>query len=89
MYQLSPWWYLRIRWRAWSHIYRLHRCFASFTEWLELPADVVVQLKGYKPFVKADKHYTVRPLDLLPVHHEKIEAWILEQAGVTFIPSVE
>ena len=30
------------------------------------------------------EHYTLRPLDLLRVHHEKIEAWILEQAGVTF-----
>lgn len=24
----------------------------------------------------------MRPLDLLRVHHERIEAWILEQAGV-------
>jgi len=31
-----------------------------------------------------DEDYTIRPLDLLRVHHEKIEAWILEQAGVTF-----
>ena len=28
--------------------------------------------------------YTVRPLDLLRMHHERIEAWILEQAGVKF-----
>jgi hypothetical protein len=26
----------------------------------------------------------VRPLDLLRVHHERIEAWILEQAGIVF-----
>jgi hypothetical protein len=26
----------------------------------------------------------VRPLDLLRVHHERIEAWILEQAGIAF-----
>jgi hypothetical protein len=26
----------------------------------------------------------VRPLELLRVHHEKIEAWILEQAGIVF-----
>jgi hypothetical protein len=26
----------------------------------------------------------VRPLGLLRVHYEKIEAWILEQAGVAF-----
>ena len=40
---------------------------------------------GHKPSATAEKNYTVRPLDLLRVHHEKIEAWwILEQAGVTF-----
>ena len=26
----------------------------------------------------------MRPLDLLRLHHERIEAWILEQAGVQF-----
>lgn len=39
---------------------------------------------GYKPNAIAEKHGTVRPLDLLRVHHEKIETWILEQAGVAF-----
>ena len=38
----------------------------------------------HKPSATAEKHYTVRPLDLLRVHHERIEAWILEQVGVTF-----
>ena len=39
---------------------------------------------GHKPSATAEKHYTVRPLDLLRVHHERIEAWILEQAGIVF-----
>ena len=26
----------------------------------------------------------MRPFDLLRVHHEKMEAWILEHAGVLF-----
>jgi hypothetical protein len=39
---------------------------------------------GHKPSATAEKHYTVRPLDLLRVHHERIEAWILEQAGMQF-----
>ena len=61
------------------------RCsFKSLTEWLEIPAGVVAQLMGHKPSATAEKHCTVRPLDLLRVHHERIEAWILEQAGVTF-----
>lgn len=30
---------------------------------------------------------TVRPLDFLRVHHERIEVWILEQAGIQFAPT--
>ena len=65
-------------------LHGLRRSFKSLTEWLEIPAGVVAQLMGHKPSATAEKHYTVRPLDLLRVHHERIEAWILEQAGVTF-----
>jgi integrase len=62
----------------------LRRSFKSLTEWLDIPAGVVAQVMGHKPSATAEKHYTVRPLDLLRVHHERIEAWILEQAGVAF-----
>lgn len=65
-------------------IHGLRRSFKSLTEWLEIPAGVVAQIMGHKPSATAEKHYTVRPLDLLRVHHERIEAWILEQAGVQF-----
>ena len=65
-------------------LHGLRRSFKSLTEWLEVPAGVVAQLMGHKPSATAEKHYTVRPLDLLRIHHEKIEAWILEQAGVVF-----
>jgi len=65
-------------------IHGLRRSFKSLTEWLDIPAGVVAQVMGHKPSATAEKHYTVRPLDLLRVHHEKIESWILEQAGITF-----
>ena len=65
-------------------LHGLRRSFKSLTEWLEVPVGVVAQIMGHKPSATAEKHYTVRPLDLLRVHHEKIEAWILEQAGVKF-----
>ena len=65
-------------------VHGLRRSFKSLTEWLEIPAGVVAQVMGHKPSATAEKHYTVRPLDLLRVHHEKIEAWILEQAGIAF-----
>ena len=65
-------------------LHGLRRSFSSLTEWLETPAGVVAQIQGHKPSATAEKHYKVRPLELLRVHHEKIEAWILEQAGVAF-----
>lgn len=70
-------------------LHGLRRSFKSLTEWLDIPAGVVAQLMGHKPSATAERHYTVRPLDLLRVHHERIEAWILEQAGVPFSPNVE
>lgn len=54
------------------------------TEWLDVRAGVVAQRRGHKPSATAEKHYKRRPLDLLRVHHERIEAWILQQAGVQF-----
>jgi integrase len=67
-------------------IHGLRRSFGSLAEWLELPAGIVAQIQGHKPSATAEKHYRVRPLDLLRLHHEKLEAWILEQAGVPFDP---
>ena len=68
-------------------LHGLRRSFKSLTEWLEIPAGVVAQIMGHKPSATAEKHYPLRPLDLLRVHHERIEAWILEQAGIVFDPS--
>jgi integrase len=65
-------------------LHGLRRSFGSLSEWLEIPAGVAAQIQGHKPSATAEKHYRVRPLDLLRVHHEVIEAWILEQAGVQF-----
>lgn len=60
----------------------LRRSFSTLTEWLEVPAGVVAQIQGHKPSATAEKHYKRRPLDLLRVHHERIEAWMLEHAGI-------
>ena len=65
-------------------LHGLRRSFKSLTEWLEVPVGVVAQIQGHKPSATAEKHYTIRPLELLRVHHEKIEAWILEQAQIVF-----
>lgn len=63
-------------------LHGLRRSFKTLSEWVESPVGVVAQIMGHKPSATAEKHYTVRPLDLLRMHHEKIELWILEQAGV-------
>ena len=70
-------------------LHGLRRSFSTLTEWVECPAGVVAQIMGHKPSATAEKHYTVRPLDLLRVHHERIEAWILEQAGIKFDAKTE
>lgn len=70
-------------------LHGLRRSFGTLAEWTELPAGVVAQLQGHKPSATAEKYYRVRPLDLLRVHHEKLEAWILEQAGVQFDADAE
>ena len=73
----------------WPHnptLHGLRRSFSSLTEWLEVPTGVVARIMGHKPSATAEKHYKIRPLDLLRVHHERIEAWILEQAGIKMLP---
>ncbi len=69
-------------------LHGLRRSFKSLSEWQEIPAGIVAQIMGHKPSATAEKHYTVRPLDLLRLHHQKIEAWILAQAGIEFDPQV-
>lgn len=66
-------------------LHGLRRSFSTLTEWLEIPAGVVAQIMGHKPSATAERHYKVRPLDLLRMHHERIEAWILEHAGIDFV----
>ena len=63
-------------------LHGLRRSFGSLSEWCEVPTGIVAQVMGHKPSATAEKHYRVRPLDLLRMWHSKIEGWILEQAGI-------
>lgn len=63
-------------------LHGLRRSFGTLSEWVECPVGVVAQIQGHKPSAIAEKHYRRRPLDLLRMWHCKIEAWILEQAGI-------
>ncbi len=63
-------------------LHGLRRSFKSLSEWLEIPVGVIAQIMGHKPSAIAEKHYTVRPVDLLRVHHARLEGWILAQADL-------
>ena len=49
---------------------------------------IVAQIQGHKPSATAEKHYRVRPLDLLALWHNKIESKMLDFAGIE-IPESE
>lgn len=63
-------------------LHGLRRSFGTLSEWVECPTGVVAQIMGHKPSAIAEKHYRRRPIDLLRMWHDKIEAWMLGQAGV-------
>lgn len=67
-------------------LHGLKRSFASLCEWIEMPA-IAAQIQGHAPQGVREQNYIRRPLDLLRMWHVKIEAWILEQAGIEFIPT--
>lgn len=68
-------------------LHGLRRSFSTLSEWLELPVGVIAQIQGHKPSAIAEKHYKRRPIDLLRMHHEKFEAWILSEAGIQLKPT--
>jgi integrase len=65
-------------------LHGLRRSFASLCEWLDIPGGISAQIQGHAPQGVREQNYIRRPLDLLRVHHEKIEAWILKEAGIAF-----
>jgi integrase len=65
-------------------LHGLRRSFKTLSEWVEAPAGVVAQIQGHAPSATAEKHYTVRSIDLLRMWHVKIEKWILSEARIRF-----
>ncbi|MCG9077002.1 tyrosine-type recombinase/integrase [Laribacter hongkongensis] len=63
-------------------LHGLRRSFITLCEWTEAPSGVVAQIVGHKSSAVQERHYKRRPLDLLRQHHDRIEHWILEQAGI-------
>jgi len=67
----------------------LRRSFGTLCEWVEMPSGISAQIMGHRPSALAEKHYRRRPLDLLRKWHDMIESWVLEQAGMTFVPAAK
>ncbi|WP_429550888.1 tyrosine-type recombinase/integrase [Paraburkholderia sp. MM5477-R1] len=65
-------------------LHGLRRSFGSLSEWCEVPVGVVAQIQGHKPSATVERHYRVRPLDLLRSWHDRIEQWILAEARIEF-----
>lgn len=63
------------------------RSFASLCEWIEMPSGIAAQIQGHAPQGVREQNYIRRPLDLLRMWHERIEAWILEEADIKFSPT--
>lgn len=63
-------------------LHGLRRSFGTLAEWVECPTGIAAQIMGHKPSAIAEKHYRRRPLDLLRLWHTRIEAFMLEQAGI-------
>ncbi|MBD2956671.1 tyrosine-type recombinase/integrase [Burkholderia pseudomallei] len=65
----------------------LRRSFGTLSEWVECPVGVTAQIMGHAPSALAEKHYRRRPIDMLRMYHEKIERWILHEAGIEAPPA--
>lgn len=70
-------------------LHGLRRSFGTLCEWVEVPTGISAQIMGHKPTAIAEKHYRRRPIDLLRMWHEKIEVWMLGQAGIEFKAEAE
>ncbi len=68
-------------------LHGLRRSFATLSEWTETPAGIAAQIQGHAPQGVREQNYIRRPLDLLRMWHVKVEAWILAQAKIDFLPA--
>ena len=67
-------------------LHGLRRSFATLCEWVEVPAGIAAQIQGHAPQGVREQNYIRRPLDLLRKWHITIEAWILAEAGIEYVP---
>jgi integrase len=63
-------------------LHGLRRSFATLAELASVPDAITAQIQGHSSSAIQEKHYKRRPMDTVRENHEKLEAWILEQAGI-------
>jgi len=63
-------------------IHGLRRSFETLSGWVDLPKGVTHQVSGHAADSITEKHYTVRPIDMLRMHLQGYEDWILENANI-------
>jgi len=63
-------------------LHGLRRSFGTLCEWIEMPVGISAQIMGHKPSALAEKHYRRRSIDMLRKWHERIESWVLNEAGI-------
>ena len=57
----------------------LRRSYETLAIWTRIDKGVLAQIAGHKPSALVDKHYTVRPIDMLREALQEYEDWILKQ----------
>lgn len=61
-------------------IHGLRRSFETLSGWIDLPKGVTHQISGHAADTITEKHYTVRPMDMLRMHMQGYEDWLLAHA---------
>ncbi|WP_168929151.1 tyrosine-type recombinase/integrase [Crenobacter intestini] len=63
-------------------IHGLRRSFSVLADWTECPAGVTRQIQGHAAVGASEINYKPRPLDMLRLWHDRIEKFILTEAGI-------
>jgi integrase len=67
---------------GWS-AHDLRRTYSGLAEWLDLPSGVIAQLQGHKPSATIERHYKPRSMDLLRMHAQRYEDWLVDNSGLS------
>ncbi|WP_228153296.1 site-specific integrase [Acinetobacter indicus] len=58
-------------------LHGFRRSFETLSGWIKLPKGITHQISGHAADSITEKHYTVRPMDMLRMHMQGYEEWFL------------